>query len=152
VQHNYEVGYCKPPKHTQFKPGRSGNPKGRPRAQRNFRTVLNETLKEKVLIRDGEQTRRVSKLDALVQVTINKALKGDPKALASFIQLARPAGLMDEVQATTPQELVKTDDEAILAQFLARHGITTNADAPAATTGSDQDVQASAKDKTGNKK
>ena len=43
----YEVGYGKPPKHTQFKPGQSGNRKGRPRGQRNFRTVVNDALKRK---------------------------------------------------------------------------------------------------------
>ena len=31
----YEVGYGKPPKSTQFKPGRSGNPKGRTKGSRN---------------------------------------------------------------------------------------------------------------------
>ena len=39
----------KPPKHTQFKPGQSGNPRGRPRGQRNFRTVVKEALKKRSL-------------------------------------------------------------------------------------------------------
>ena len=145
---DYEIGYRKPPKHTQFKPGQSGNPRGRPHAQRNLGTVLRETLKERILIRDGERTRRVSKLDALVQVTINKALKGDLKALAAFVQLARPTGLMDEEQVTTPQESVSADDEAIVAQFLARHGV----EAPAPTESGPVDVQAPAKGNPGEKK
>ena len=43
----YAVGYRRPPLHTRFKPG---HPKrgGRPKGQRNVRTVVDETLKEKV--------------------------------------------------------------------------------------------------------
>jgi hypothetical protein len=38
----YDVGYGKPPKHTQFKPGHSGNPRGRRRGQQNFKTVIKQ--------------------------------------------------------------------------------------------------------------
>jgi len=44
----YEIGYCKPPKHTRFRPGQSGHPSGRPRGQLNFRTAVREALKEKI--------------------------------------------------------------------------------------------------------
>ena len=80
----YEIGYGKPPKHTRFKPGQSGHPSGRPRGQRNFRTAVREALKEKITIREGDRTRTVSKMDAIIQVTFNKALKGDPKASLPF--------------------------------------------------------------------
>ena len=51
----YEVGHRKPPKHTQFKRGQSGNPKGRPKESRNFSTDLKDTLKEPVRVtRDGQ--------------------------------------------------------------------------------------------------
>ena len=119
----YEVGYGKPPKHTRFKPGQSGNPKGRPRKQRNLRTVVKEALKEKITIREGERTRTVSRLDAIVRVTINNALKGDAKALAAFIQLIRPTGLMGEEPETASRDSVGADDDAILAEFLERQGI-----------------------------
>ena len=47
--------------------------------QRNLKTVIKEVLKEKITIREGERTRTVSRLDAIVRVTVNNALKGDPK-------------------------------------------------------------------------
>jgi hypothetical protein len=37
---DYQVGYGKPPKHTQFKPGKSGNPQGRPKGTKNLKTDL----------------------------------------------------------------------------------------------------------------
>ena len=40
----YEIGYCKPPKHTRFKPGQSGHPSGRPPGQLNFRTAVRGAL------------------------------------------------------------------------------------------------------------
>ena len=42
---DYEVGRGKPPLHTRFKPGESGNPKGRPKGVRNFKTDVQATLR-----------------------------------------------------------------------------------------------------------
>ena len=60
-------------------------------------------------------------MDAIIQVTFNKALKGDAKGLVAFLQLVRWAGLMDE-----QPELSSTDsaeDEAIVTGYLERHGL-----------------------------
>jgi hypothetical protein len=129
----YEIGYCKPPKHTQFKPGQSGHPDGRPRGQRNFRTAVREALKDKITIREGDRTRTVSKMDAIIQVTFNKALKGDAKALVAFLQLARSAGLMDEEPELSSTESISAEDEAILADYLDRQGLKPR-DNPSAET------------------
>ena len=121
---SYEIGYGKPPKHTRFKPGQSGHPSGRPRGQRNFRTAVREALKEKITIREGDRTRTVSKMDGIIQVTFNKALKGDPRGLVAFLQLVRWAGLMDEEPELSSAESIGAEDEAILTAFLERHGVT----------------------------
>ena len=119
----YEVGYGKPPKHTQFKPGQSGNRKGRPCGQRNFRTAVRDALQEKVTIREGDRTRSVSRMDAIIRVTFNNALKSDAKAIAAFIQLARSTGLMDEEPALSSAESISADDEAIVAGYFERLGL-----------------------------
>lgn len=119
----YEVGYCRPPKHTRFKPGQSGHPSGRPRGQPNFRTAVIEALKEKVTIREWDRTRTISKMDAIIQVTFNKALKGDARGLVAFLQLVRWAGLMDEQPELSSTESISADDEAILAGYLERQGL-----------------------------
>jgi hypothetical protein len=127
---SYEVGYGKPPKHTRFKPGQSGHPSGRPRGQRNFRTAVREALKEKITIREGDRTRTVTKMDGIIQVTFNKALKGDPKGLVAFLQLVRWAGLMDEEPERSSADSLGAEDEAILAEFFKRYGVTLSETSP----------------------
>jgi hypothetical protein len=127
----YEIGYGKPPKHTQFKPGQSGHPSGRPRGQRNFRTAVREALKERITIREGDRTRTVSKMDGIIQVTFNKALKGDPRGLVAFLQLVRWAGLMDEEPELSSADSIGAEDEAILTGFLERHGLKPSDNSPA---------------------
>jgi hypothetical protein len=48
-----EVGYGKPPGHSRFKKGQSGNPKGRLSGTRNLKSDLNEELQESVMVREG---------------------------------------------------------------------------------------------------
>lgn len=144
----YDVGYGKPPKDTQFKPGQSGNPKGRRRGKRNLRSVFTEALRETVAISENGSTRKVQKMEAIVQVTINKALKGDPKGLAAIIQLSKSMGLLDEEPNVSANTAESAEDQAILDSFLARYGIDLHTSGDAGqenshTTGSaDDDAQA----------
>jgi hypothetical protein len=145
----YEVGYGKPPKHTRFKPGQSGHPSGRPRGQRNFRTAVRQALKEKITIREGDKSRTVSKMEAIIQITFNKALKADAKGLVAFIQFVRWAGLMDEEPEPSSSESISAEDEAILAEYLERHGLKPSDDPPAGTEDlSDKTAKEEQEDKT----
>ena len=75
-----EVGYGKPPKNSQFKPGHSGNPKGRPKGTRNISTLVDDELNNNILIREGTRSYKIKKLDAIVKTMVNLALKGDVRA------------------------------------------------------------------------
>ena len=74
-------------------------------------------------MREGERTRNVSKMDGIIEVTLNKALQGDFKAVAAFIQFARCAGLTDEKPEPSSTESISAEDEAIVAGYLERHGL-----------------------------
>ena len=82
------VGYGRPPADKRFKPGQSGNPKGRPQGRENFATTINRILHEKIRIREGTRVRTASKIAVAIEVMVNKALGGDQRALWRLIELA----------------------------------------------------------------
>ena len=84
---DYEVGYGRPPRHTRFEPGRSGNPRGRPKGTKNLKTDLMEELGEKIVVREGEQSRRVSKQRAVVKSLVMRTLKGDGRAATLLMSM-----------------------------------------------------------------
>lgn len=83
----YEVGYGKPPRATQFKPGQSGNPRGRPKGARGIAKVLEEALAQEVSVTEGDRTTRISKREALILSLVTKAIKGDMRAAAQTLKL-----------------------------------------------------------------
>jgi hypothetical protein len=111
-----EVGYGKPPKHTRFRPGRSGNPNGRPTGSRNFKTELLEKLKSTVKVNQNGRVSRISTQRAGIEVLVAKALSGDQRAIDQFVRLAEK---YDEpsVEASGP---LSSDDQAILDAYAGR--------------------------------
>ena len=93
-------GFMNPPKHTQFKKGTSGNPRGRPRKQDDLNTILERVLKRKVQIRDEE--RKIPIRDALIWKLRELALQGDKQALSLQRRIIEQAGL-DQTDAHDPE-------------------------------------------------
>jgi hypothetical protein len=83
------VGFKRPPKVSQFKPGQSGNPKGRPRGARNFATALDEELKARIAVTENGKRRMISKRQAVAKQLVNKAVTGDPRAIPILLNEAR---------------------------------------------------------------
>jgi len=86
---DYDVGYGKPPKMTQWKPGQSGNPKGRPKKIKDFDKLLDRELSETVRITDGGETKLLSKRELIVKRLVNEALRGDRAALKLALNLMK---------------------------------------------------------------
>ena len=81
------VGYKRPPREHQFRPGQSGNPSGRPKGARNFRSELREELSEVVTVRDGDREIEVSKQRALIKSLVAAAIDGNQRAAASVLAM-----------------------------------------------------------------
>src|SRR5205085_3084803 len=82
-----QVGYCSPPESTRFKPGQSGNPKGRPKGSRNLATDLAAELGEQITVRESGRARRISKQRALIKSLMVTALGGDVRATTALLAL-----------------------------------------------------------------
>lgn len=90
---NDGVGYKRPPRHTQFKPGQSGNPAGRPkRLSKSANEMLEDALTEKVTVRVGRREIRMTKLEALYQTLVQKALSGDKQSLKMLLSAIKDLG------------------------------------------------------------
>lgn len=112
---DYEVGYKKPPKNTQFKKGQSGNPKGRPKGIKNLTTDLQEELESKIQITEDGKTFAVSKQRALIKTLLAKAMKGDARSANVVIQLAIS---IEQANAQYgDSEELSTEDAAILEAY-----------------------------------
>src|SRR5208282_6841783 len=89
------VGYRRPPRRRQFKPGLSGNPKGRPRGSRNASTLLDEALKERVTVSENGRRRKVTKLEVILKQLVNTAAKGDHRATRLLLEWTERLELTD---------------------------------------------------------
>ena len=112
----YSVGYRKPPKHTQFKRGQSGNPKGRPKSVKNLSTDLEEELSEKVLVSEAGQQLTTTKQRAMIKTLFAKALTGDTRSANVLIGLI--LGLeQTRIAAEEAESAVTEEDRVLLAAY-----------------------------------
>ena len=86
---DYRVGYKRPPRHTQFKPGESGNPKGRPKKRASLNETILSYLKKLVTITNAGKTQRVPMIDAIVMAHVAKAAKGDHRSTRLVLSAAQ---------------------------------------------------------------
>lgn len=107
-----DVGYGKPPRAHQFKPGQSGNPKGRPKGRKNEATMLNELLFQKIKIREGGRERRITLIEAMLRRFAEDSLKGNIKAAAFLFNRYGATSSTDSHQSE-----LSDDDHAVLKAY-----------------------------------
>jgi hypothetical protein len=73
---DYEVGYKKPPKSSQFQKGASGNPSGRPKKLSDFHAIFLRELNSPVRINENGKLKIISKDEAIAKQVVNKAASG----------------------------------------------------------------------------
>lgn len=106
---NYEVGYGRPPRHSRFKPGRSGNPNGRPRKSKDLNRLIQAELDKTIPIKEDGCVRRISKREAVITQLVNCAIKGDVKPLQLVLSH------LDKHREVEPFTPTDADDAALLA-------------------------------------
>jgi hypothetical protein len=114
----YEVGFGKPPKKTQFSKGKSGNPAGRPRGAKSIVTIFQEMTQELIHITENGRPRTVSKLEAIVLQLMTKAVSGDMRAIREIRNWNQIFGeSADKESVDTPD---REKDAEIMRSILAR--------------------------------
>jgi hypothetical protein len=122
---NYEVGYGRPPKETQFRLGQSGNPTGSRKGSKTIGVRLQELMNSKVTVTEGGRSRRISRLDVMLRQLTNDAMRGDQRALKLLMEFLHRYGA--EVQGTVRSEEITSEDLEILSDYVRRTG-SSNSD------------------------
>lgn len=105
---DYDVGYGKPPKHTQFKPGQSGNPAGGKKPDKSLIDLFVDEGKKNIKVKQGNQQLTLSKRAALVKRVFASALEGNLKAtqlIFTVLGQAQNEGLTGDAPDLTEEEI-----------------------------------------------
>jgi len=103
---DYEIGYGKPPKHTQFKKGQSGNPLGRPKKKRAVPDLIEKVLSEEVMVSGKKRSKR----ELFVIALVNDAIKGNATARRLLLSYLGEEEILEEFSP-------ELDDQIALLKF-----------------------------------
>lgn len=112
------AGYGRPPVNTRFQPGKSGNPRGRPKTSKHLQARLKKAAEEKVLVQEGGRERKVEKIDLAVTQMMNKAAQGQPTFLKMALREIQNAEAAEPSAA--PQEELTESDREVIALVIRR--------------------------------
>lgn len=97
----YEVGYCKPPQHSQFKPGNRANPRGAKKGAGSFKNAVEDELNSKITVQENGKKKTMSKQVALAKTYVARALKGDDKAFGKLIPFIVALDTANQIEKAT---------------------------------------------------
>ncbi len=116
---DYEVGYGKPPRHTRFTKGQSGNPRGRPPGAKNLKTLLSEALNEPIIVTENGGHRKITKREAIVTQLVNRSATADLRAIKILLDILRD--IEGQTEPASPETSAFTAaDEKVIEQLRVR--------------------------------
>ena len=103
-----------PPVRTRFRKGQSGNPRGRPKGSRNFRTLIDEELEQELEVTENGKALKLTKRRLVARVLVNEAVRGNPRAWRELLPM---------IGGPVSDDTVELDavTAAMLASYFARH-------------------------------
>ena len=110
---DYKVGPGRPPLHTRFKKGQSGNPRGR--SPKNLATLLADALSEKVYATIDGRRRKITKREAIVTQMVNKSASADLRATKMLIDMMKDVEQKanDAPQPPSPPPFTEADEQVV---------------------------------------
>ena len=107
TKRDYQVGYGKPPLHSRFKKGQSGNPRGRPLFPKSLAADLLEAMNQRVVVAENGRRRRLTKRQAMIAQLVNKSATADLRATKMLLDMLRD--LERQAEAASPDQPAHTD-------------------------------------------
>ncbi|MDP2410889.1 MAG: DUF5681 domain-containing protein [Pseudolabrys sp.] len=118
LERSYEVGRGKPPLEHQWKPGQSGNKKGRKKGSKNRKTVILAALRKTHPATKGGRRKKLT-LDEIGVLNIERDVKGgDRGAFLQWLAISEP--YVDRTDTGVSMKDLLAEDQLILANLLAR--------------------------------
>ena len=117
---DYKVGYKKPPLHTRFRKGQSGNPRGRPRGSKNFSTLLADALNEPVVVTEDGRRRKITKRELGFKQLANKFAMAEAQATKMLLGLMLERERLAAAAAPAERPSFGAADEKVIANLLKR--------------------------------
>jgi hypothetical protein len=110
----YEVGYGRPPAARRFQPGQSGNSKGRPKALRSAKAVVNAIANSKIAVTENGKRKKRTMREIAIFRMFELAVKGDKGAITEVIKL------MDRYEPVVQDEKVSEANQKVNRDLLLR--------------------------------
>ena len=113
-------GYGNPPEHSQFKPGQSGNPKGRPKGSRSLRKIWETVSNEKITLSENGETSKITKREAFVRRLFQKAIDGNPQAISKALEIDQKFEIVEQIVGRMHDpDALDAEDRAEIEAYMA---------------------------------